>query len=121
MYRGLSIYNDRGSVSFVLQFAIPPFPPPLPSVGQFSKQNRHRAFDAINTKPPVIMTFLELGQQRWILKVLGSVVASLPSFVAGAVGAYVSVQTYAMEKGEGGIKITLEDASWIGEEEFKME
>ena len=38
----------------------------------------------------------------------------MASFVAGAVGAFVSVETYAMEKGQGGIKITLEEASWIG-------
>ena len=52
--------------------------------------------------------------RRPILKVLGSVIASMASFVAGAVGAFVSVETYAMEKGQGGIKITLEEASWIG-------
>ena len=40
----------------------------------------------------------------------------MASFVAGAVGAFVSVETYAMEKGQGGIKITLEEASWIGKE-----
>ena len=48
------------------------------------------------------------------MKVAGSVIASMASFVAGAVGAFVSVETYAMEKGQGGIKITLEEASWIG-------
>ena len=53
-------------------------------------------------------------KRRDNLKVMGSVIASMASFVAGAVGAFVSVETYAMEKGQGGIKITLEEASWIG-------
>ena len=57
-----------------------------------------------------------LSSDNEILKILGSIIASMASFVAGAVGAFVSVETYAMEKGQGGIKITLEEASWIGKE-----
>ena len=49
MYRGLGIYDVKGSVCFVLKFALPPFSPPLPSVVEISKQNRHRTFDIINT------------------------------------------------------------------------
>ena len=38
-YRAEGISWAKGSVSFVLKFAPPPFPPPLPSGVQISKQN----------------------------------------------------------------------------------
>ena len=50
-YRGLGIYDVKVSVCFVLKFALPPFSPPLPSVMQFSEQNKHCNFDIINLAP----------------------------------------------------------------------
>ena len=48
-YRGDINYDVKGSVCFALQFAPPPFSPPLPYVVQIPKQNRRRTFDIINT------------------------------------------------------------------------
>ena len=49
MYTGEVISDVKGSVCFVLKFALPPFSPPPPYVVQLSGQNRHRTFDIINT------------------------------------------------------------------------
>ena len=56
-----SKYHHRGelnpwvkcSVCFVLEFALPPFSPPLPSVAEVSKQNRHWTFDPMINFTPV--------------------------------------------------------------------
>ena len=40
-YRSLGIYDVKGSVCFGFKFVLPPFSPPLPSVVEISKQNRH--------------------------------------------------------------------------------
>ena len=37
----LGYYGMKGSVCFVLKFALPPFSPPLPSGVQIAKQNKH--------------------------------------------------------------------------------
>ena len=39
------MYEVKGSLCFVLKFALPPFSPRLPSEVQISKQNRHKTFD----------------------------------------------------------------------------
>ena len=44
-------YTDR--LEFVLNFALPPFSPPLPSGVQISKQYTHRTLDPINISDPV--------------------------------------------------------------------
>ena len=41
IYRGRGISWVKGSVRFILKFALPPFSPLLPSVVQVSKQKRH--------------------------------------------------------------------------------
>ena len=49
---GRGISWVKGSLCFVLKFALPPFSPPRPYVVQLSKQNRHLTFDPINTSTP---------------------------------------------------------------------
>ena len=44
LYTGAGYSGMKGSVCFVLKFALPPFSSPLPSGVQISKQNRHRTF-----------------------------------------------------------------------------
>ena len=44
-YRGLGIYDVRGSMYFVLNFALPPFPSLFLLEGIF--QNKNRTFDII--------------------------------------------------------------------------
>ena len=51
--QGSSISWLKGSVCFVLKFALPPFSPPLSSVMQFFKQNMHGTFDPRNNLIPV--------------------------------------------------------------------
>ena len=41
LYRGEQNPWVKGSACIVLEFALPPFSPPLPSVVEVSKQNRH--------------------------------------------------------------------------------
>ena len=41
MYRGEHIPWVKGSVCYALEFPLPPFSPPLPSVEEVSKQNMH--------------------------------------------------------------------------------
>ena len=45
LYRAQGISWVKGSVCLVLKFALPPFPPPLPSRVQIAKQNTHGTFD----------------------------------------------------------------------------
>ena len=40
-HRGEVIYDVKGSVCFVLKFALPPISPPRPTVVHLSKQNTH--------------------------------------------------------------------------------
>ena len=52
-YRGPGKDDVKGSVCYFWKFALPPFSPPLPSVVQFSKHNRHWTFEIrINFTPP---------------------------------------------------------------------
>ena len=46
MYR-VELLWVKGSVCLVLEFALPPFSPPLPSVVEVTKQNTHQIFDPI--------------------------------------------------------------------------
>ena len=52
-YRAPVKDDVKGSVLYFWKFALPPFSPPLPSVGEFSEQNKHRTFDIILYWSPV--------------------------------------------------------------------
>ena len=56
-YRAEGISWVKGSVCFVLKFALPPFSPPPLSGVQISKQNMHGTFDPINNLNPVLSFF----------------------------------------------------------------
>ena len=45
LYMRLGFYDVKGSVCFVVRFALSPFSPPPPSEVQISKQNKQRTFD----------------------------------------------------------------------------
>ena len=45
----------KGSVCLLLEFALPPFSPSLPSVVQFSKHSTHQTFDIRINFTPVCM------------------------------------------------------------------
>ena len=55
------VYRDeqnpwvKGSVCLFIEFALPPFSPPLPSVVEISKQNRHGTVDAMIKFTPVVL------------------------------------------------------------------
>ena len=53
MYRAEGISWVKGSVSFVLKFALPPFSPPLPSGVQIRKQNMQSSGIRVATRVPV--------------------------------------------------------------------
>ena len=57
-YRAEGISWVKGSVCFVLKFALPPFSFPLPTGVQISKQNKHGTFDPIINFTPVTVIIL---------------------------------------------------------------
>ena len=64
LYRGLHVNDVKGYVCFVLEFAHPPFSPPLPSVVEVSKQNRHSTFDTRILCAPVQMEMAQPLETR---------------------------------------------------------
>ena len=60
-YMGPVNRDVKVSVLYFWKFALPPFSPPLPSVVDVSKQNRHQTFDPINNLTSVENTELFSG------------------------------------------------------------
>ena len=63
----------------------------------------------------IIITIISSSQITKFTQVLGALIASLSSFVAGGATGFCTISTFAMVNGEAGIKMTAEEASWIRE------